>query len=88
MKAISLFLTLISTIEAHDIDLNRPPLFDRTVPVIPANSNDIPGYRQTTEGWSMENRYVLTADTFTVTHTVSYSGTFESAWIIQPFTQW
>ena len=58
---------LVAAVSAHDIDLNRPPLMDLTVAVLPEGSNDINGYRATTPGWKMTNNYKITATDMTVT---------------------
>ena len=61
---------------------------NKVIDVIPENSNDIPGYRQTTAGWQQKNQYKLNADWFQVTHKVGYKGDFDDGNIVQSFTQW
>ena len=78
----------VAAVSAHDIDLNRPPLMDVTVNVLPEGSNDLNGYRETTAGWKMSNNYKITATDMTVTQTVSFRGDFESGQIIAPYIQW
>jgi hypothetical protein len=74
-------------VEAHFVDLNRPPVMNQEVNVVPLNSNKIPGYMATTKGWQMKTNYNLDADTLTITTKVGYKGKFEAGNVIQSFLQ-
>ena len=74
-------------VEAHFVDLNRPPTMNQDVNVVPLNSNQIPGYMATTEGWEMSANYNINAETMTITTRVGYKGAFEDGNVIQSFLQ-
>ena len=54
---------------------------------MPLNSNQIPGYMATTEGWEMSANYNINAETMTITTRVGYKGAFEDGNVIQSFLQ-